>query len=181
MVQLCIVDQKSAHSLLAFVNEFIEHKACIWRGCAGCVARLSVRVTRAAIHELMNQVENVIAGPRSRCCGSAVKHCQHQAANWWYEASHTKQTNKHIHTRCQVFHFSCYKKGHSCLFLPLSLQWVVSLCTLAHLCIQEWLLHASVGTSLLCTMCADAIQNVLVLLKLGGHFISISISALLPV
>ncbi len=36
-----------------------------------------------------------------------------------------RHSRMHTHTVCQVFHFSCYKKGHSCLFCPLLLQWVV--------------------------------------------------------
>lgn len=60
----------------ACIKGFIKHNGAFqveeW-----CVASLSVLVTRAADHELMNPVGNVKAGPRSLCEGSAVQYCQH--------------------------------------------------------------------------------------------------------
>lgn len=72
---------------------------------------------------------------------------------------HSQNKCSHAHARthavCQVFHFSCYKKGHSCLFSSLSrFSGWSSLCNQAPLCIWDWL---SIGISLLCTVCIDGI------------------------
>lgn len=73
------VESRSLHTFPAPVNDYTNHQLCISSGCTARVC--SVDVTGVGNHELMNQVENVKAGPTSLCCGSAAEHCQHRVAN----------------------------------------------------------------------------------------------------
>lgn len=95
----------------------------------------AVRVTLNANNKLMSQVENVKAGPRSLRRVHTVSSRRLTDAKRFTHA-HARAhppTDTHTHT---VFHFSYYKKGHSCLFLSLS-----HLSDSAPRSIQLWLLH----------------------------------------